>query len=64
VGRKREGTVASRSAVIEPLDDERIRNILDNPKSEPYIDRDLSMKREDILFERLERIKKKKSEIR
>lgn len=64
VGRKREGTIASKSANIKSLDDERIRNILDNPKSEPYIDRDLSMKREDILSGRLERIKMRKAEIR
>lgn len=60
VGRKREGTIASKSEVFETLGDERIRSIMDNPKSEPYRDRGLSLEREIILSERLERIRERK----
>jgi chorismate dehydratase len=64
VGRKREGTIASKSAVFEILDNERIGIIMDNLKSEPYRDKELSMKRDDILSERLEKIRNKKTKIR
>lgn len=65
VGRKREGTLASKSELFEPLGAERKRCISDNLKSEPYRDRGLSMERELILSERLERIReRKKAEIR
>ncbi len=63
VGRKREGTIASKSGIIEPLNDERISNIMDNPRSEPYRDRGLSMKREEILSERLDRIREGKKAV-
>lgn len=61
VGRKREGTIASKSAVIESLNEERVRSIMDNPRSEPYRDRELSQGREDILAERLSRIRERKN---
>ena len=65
VGRKREGTIASKSAVFEPLAEERIRSIMENPRSVPYRDRGLSQNREEILSDRLEEIhKRKKTEIR
>lgn len=60
VGRKREGTVASKSERFEPLNAERINSIMDNPRSEPYRDRDLIQGREEILSERLERIRRRK----
>lgn len=60
VGKKREGTVASMSGVIEPLAESRIAEIKLNPRSEPYRDRDLCMEREIILSERLERIRERK----
>jgi len=64
VGRKREGTIASISAAIKTLDSERLRDITDNPRSEPYRDTGLCMRRDEILSERLNRIKEKKRIIR
>jgi len=64
VGRKREGTIASKSAIIESLNEERIKSIMDNPRSEPYRDRSLTQCREIILSERLERIRERKNNIR
>ncbi|HOP61738.1 MAG TPA: MnmC family methyltransferase [Spirochaetota bacterium] len=60
VGRKREGTLASKSELPELLPEERIRQITGNIKSEPYRDFRLSMEREEILSERLERIRARK----
>lgn len=63
VGKKREGTVASKKEVFELLDAGRIESIKMNPRSEPYRDMGLSLNRETILSDRLARIRDKKKQI-
>ncbi len=60
VGKKREGTLASKKEVFELLDDGRIESIKLNPRSEPYRDKGLLTDRETILSERLARIRDRK----
>jgi len=57
VGKKREGTVAAKTAVIEGLEKNRIDEIWRNPRSVPYRDPGLTAARGDILSERLAEIK-------
>lgn len=57
VGKKREGTVASLKGVMPLIGKERICEIMNNIKSEPYRDPELKLSREEILQNRLERIK-------
>ncbi len=64
VGRKKEGTIATKSGKIEPLSSERIKEIMQNPRSEPYRDKNLSLERNEILSKRLDIIREKKSEVR
>ena len=60
VGKKREGTVASLKGVNPVLSNLRINELMNNIKSEPYRDPDFNFSREEILRNRLEKIKKKK----
>lgn len=60
VGKKREGTIAAKSGIIETLSEERISEINNNPRSEPYRDKGLCLKRDEILANRLELIRRKK----
>lgn len=57
VGKKREGTLASLKGTVPVIADERIKEIMSNVKSEPYLDPDMSLTREEILQNRLERIR-------
>lgn len=61
VGKKREGTIASKSCIIPVLTDARIQEINKNPKSEPYRDEGLRHQREEIITNRLVCIKRKKN---
>jgi chorismate dehydratase len=58
VGKKREGTLASLKGVEPLLPAEKITGIMNNIKSEPYRDPGLNLSREQILRDRLEKIKK------
>jgi len=60
VGQKREGTLASLSGVITPLESDRLLEILENPKADPYRDPALNLRREMITENRLESIRLKK----
>jgi tRNA U34 5-methylaminomethyl-2-thiouridine-forming methyltransferase MnmC len=57
VGKKREGTIASVNGIHPLIEKERLDVIMSNLKSEPYTDPDFKSSREDILQERLQRIK-------
>lgn len=57
VGGKREGTLAARSAVIEPIPEEEIRSMGKNRQAVPYRDRTLAAGRMEILNRRLEEIR-------
>lgn len=61
VGQKREGTIASPSPLDNELSSEEISFILNEMKSQPYRDSDLSSEREIILQRRLDEIKKLKT---
>ncbi|HPS56518.1 MAG TPA: MnmC family methyltransferase [Spirochaetota bacterium] len=61
VGQKREGTLAALTDVISTLDNKRILDIRENPKSEPYRDPGLNLTREMIIENRLESIRRKKT---
>lgn len=61
VGQKREGTLASLSGVITPLESDRLLEILENPKADPYRDPALNLTREMITENRLESIRLKKT---
>ena len=58
VGKKREGTIASLKVLKSVLSKERIDEIMKNIKSEPYRDPEFNFSREEILRNRLEKIKK------
>lgn len=60
VGKKREGTLAALTDVISSLDNERLVEIRDNPKSEPYRDPELIMSRDLIIENRLESVRRKR----
>ena len=64
VGKKREGTIASFNEIITELSEEEKYNIFSNIKSEPYEDPDFNFSRENILQNRLIKIKKLKNEIK
>lgn len=61
VGQKREGTLAALTDVITILDCERMLEIRENPKSEPYRDTGLNLTRDMIIENRLESIRRKKT---
>jgi len=60
VGKKREGTIASNSRMIEELDESRMNDIIKNIKSEPYRDPELVLSREEILNDRIKRMNTRK----
>lgn len=60
VGKKREGTLAALDNVISLLDKERLAEIRENPKSEPYRDPELNMTRDLIIENRLEAVRRKR----
>jgi tRNA U34 5-methylaminomethyl-2-thiouridine-forming methyltransferase MnmC len=64
VGKKREGTIASLKGVAPVMEEIRINEIMNNIRSEPYADPDFHFSREEILQNRLDRIKKIKSNIK
>lgn len=57
VGPKREGTVAFKSAGIDPIPDDEVYSMKLNPKSIPYRDRKLDSGREAIISERIAEMK-------
>ena len=57
VGKKREGTTASKSELMNQLSGEEIREIMGNPKSTPYRDKNLNLDRKSILAGRLDEIR-------
>lgn len=64
VGKKREGTVASPAPLGKKLLPEDLTAIYNDPRSIPYRDKNLSLKRESILQERLLEIKEMKNLIK
>jgi len=58
VGKKREGTIACRGVIIEPIPSDEIDCLLSNKKSAPYRDPDLNAAKEKILKRRKEEMKK------
>jgi len=64
VGKKREGTISSLSTIIEELSEAEKQDIISNIKSEPYEDPDFIFSREDILQNRLIKIKNIKNKIK
>ena len=64
VGKKREGTTASKSSLMDQLNIEEIRVIMENPKSAPYRDKNLDLDRKTILAERLNEIKNNSNIVR
>lgn len=60
VGQKREGTLASHGNSVPALEKDRLEEIRNNPKSEPYRDPELNLTREEIIKNRTESISNKK----
>ncbi len=59
-GRKREGTTASKTDMIEPLDKDEINELMQNIKSTPYLDLSLADERGSILQRRIDEMKEKR----
>jgi chorismate dehydratase len=57
VGKKREGTIAALIETLTELDEHEKKEIIKNIKSEPYEDPDFNLSREQILENRLRKIK-------
>jgi len=64
VGKKREGTIAALNTTISELSDDEKKEIISNIKSVPYEDPSFKLTRDNILENRLEKIKKLKSEFK
>jgi tRNA U34 5-methylaminomethyl-2-thiouridine-forming methyltransferase MnmC len=60
VGRKREGTIASKGPVNGAFQDDRIAELINDHQSVPYRDPSLLLEREEILRNRIEEMKIKK----
>jgi tRNA U34 5-methylaminomethyl-2-thiouridine-forming methyltransferase MnmC len=63
VGKKREGTIATVSGNIKPLNDRSIVNLKNNSSSVPYRDLNLQDTRESILQRRIGEMKKRRAGI-
>jgi len=61
VGKKREGTIATKSGVIKPIESNEILELEKNVKSTPYRDLTFQDSREEILERRLEEMRLKRS---
>lgn len=57
VGKKREGTLAGKNPLFEPLSQVEIEEIFSSSKSEVYLDPDFTFSRESILANRRERVR-------
>ncbi len=64
VGKKREGTIASLFETNTNIDEIEKKEIIENLKSEPYEDPDFKFSREEILQNRLSRIRDLKNEFK
>jgi len=64
VGKKREGTIAALIETDSELNEDEKKSIINNIKAIPYEDSDFNLLREEILENRLVKIKDKKNEVK